>query len=176
MRFTIHVTFPDNARMRLRAALRMMGGESIVISEAKEQATPAKKDNVPTCPMAVAVAVLFGRKPEQEWNETEITIFKAARKRRAITIESMAIMTTYYHAERKKGSDPQTGGIHRRDLLTFLRNVDGENDRANAHASSRRKGASRGEWLPSMVQPPLLVAMPEPTREEIEQEKKRISQ
>lgn len=159
-RYRITAEFSDDAKARLRMGLKMMGATAVRIEEVKgeEAARPVKPDNKPTCPIAIAVAALFGRKPDQVWSDTEISIFKAARNRKVITLQSIEIMTVYYKAERKKGPE----GLHRRDLLTWLRHVDGENDRALAF-SQRAKPSSRGEWLPSS---PKIVALPELTEEE----------
>lgn len=145
-------------------ALRLLGATAVRIIEAKEQSAPIPKDNVPTCPIALATATLFKRKPDQEWSEVEISIFKKARKRGVLTLESMTQIDRYYAAERRKGDD----GMHRRDLLTFLRNCDGEADRARAHAG--RKNSVGPGW--AATQPPLLVPLPALTAEEIEEGRK----
>ncbi len=183
MRFIVHLEYADDARERIRDALKLTGAKTVRIVEVKGEAAegPLKPDNVPTCPIALAVAALFGRKPDQEWSETEIRLFKDARRRQVLTIETMTIISTYYKAERKKGNDQKTGGIHRRDLKTFLGNSDGELDRAMAH-SQRKTGHGSGQWGDSSVttQMPLLRALPspeseqEPSAEQIEEARKRL--
>lgn len=164
------VEMPDDAKRRLRSALKLMGAAEIRIEEVKGEAAtaPIRPDNQPTSPEAIAVAKLFGRKPDAVWSDVEIKLFKAARKRGAVTLESMEIMARYYAAERKKGTG-EDGGMHRRDLLTWVRNVDGENDRAKEYAS-RRRSTGPG-WVPTIVgSAPVLTtpALPKPTPEELE--------
>ena len=173
--YRITAKFADDAKGRLRMALKLMGAESVRIEDVKGEAAkePVKPDNRPSSAEALAVAALFGRKPEQEWSDTEIALFKEARRKNLITIESMTIMSIYYKAERAKGRDPYTGGIDRRDLATFLRNVSGENDRALAHSRRNKSVSRRGEWTPTVLPSPLLPVEPA-TREEIEAEKRRL--
>ena len=78
--------------------------------------------NIPTKPLALRIAALFGRKPTTPWSDKEIA---AWRKIKPQDIELDAI-EAYYAGERSK----RDGGVHRRDLGTFLNNYAGELDRA----------------------------------------------
>ena len=73
-------------------------------------------------PLALRIAALFGRKPTTPWSDKEIA---AWRKIKPQDIELDAI-EAYYAGERSK----RDGGVHRRDLGTFLNNYAGELDRA----------------------------------------------
>lgn len=68
-------------------------------------------------------------------------------------MENMTILTNHYKQERKKADH-----YCRRDLLTCLRNIDGEIDRAKA---AKPKSGKSLEWAQ-----PKIVALPDP--EEVE--------
>lgn len=150
------ITFLDrpDSKGRYRAALKMMGAESVRIEE--KEAEPAepkpKKDNVPTTDEAKAIADLFSRKHAAEWDDREIAAFKKARK--LLTMDNIKLLTVYYASERRKGDE----GIHRRDLGTFLAHVAGEIDRARA---AKPANGHSLEWLDSRK----VVAMPVPPEE-----------
>jgi hypothetical protein len=91
-----------------------------------------KGDVLPTSPEAIAVSNLFNRRVSTAWAKKEVEAFKTLRARGSLTEESVAVIAIYYASERAKGGN----GIHRRDLLTFLNNFDGELDRANAFKSN----------------------------------------
>lgn len=96
-----------------------------------------EKDAKPKTPEALAVAELFNRRPETEWDDKEIKAFKALVKRKVMTLAAMGAISDYYAAERPKAGE----GRHRRDLKTFLNNFDGELDRAHAFAAGGAKAA-----------------------------------
>lgn len=94
---------------------------------------PKNQDNIPTSPTAIRIAKLFRRKPSTPWSAKEVRAFKAIGK---IDPEDLELVCRYTEAERAKGDN----GRHRRDLLTFLNNYNGEIDRArempiNGHAA-----------------------------------------
>lgn len=163
-RYRITTDFADDARPRLRTALRLMGGQAIRIEEvADAAAAPIKPDNVPASAEAVAVAALFGRAPDKLWSDCEIKLFKQARKRGVLTTDETALLAKYYKAERAKGEE----GRHRRDLATFLRNVDGEIDRAKAYAN--RKHRTGPGWAPAGEHKVIPMPAPELTLEQQEE-------
>lgn len=106
-----------------------MGATELRITERQAGEPRPKPDTIPTSPEAIAVARLFGRDPEKEWSDAEIGLFRKLRTRKVLTMESVALLTRYYEAERKKGDE----GFHRRDLMRFLKFYDGELDKAKAH-------------------------------------------
>lgn len=88
-----------------------------------------EEKGLPTSEEAKAIADLFHRRHTTPWSEKEIRAFKSGMKRKVITLEAIiGLIEPYYAKERAKGGE----GIHRRDLLTFLNNFDGELDRAAA--------------------------------------------
>lgn len=88
-------------------------------------------DRTPTTAEALFVAQLFNRRPKTKWSENEIRAFKKAFQRGVFDAENQKLLADYYARERARGD----AGIHRRDLVTFLNNIDGELDRARAGAS-----------------------------------------
>lgn len=160
VRYSITLTDRAGSKARYRTAMKLLGAEHVTISEKPvEASTPKpKKDNVPTSPEALAVAALFHRKPEQEWSDTEIALFRKATKTGCFTPENMKLITDYYQRERAKGNG-ENGGIHRRDLATFLRNASGELDRAKAVPT---KPSRRLEW----AEPAKIVPMPDAAEQE----------
>lgn len=135
MKYTVTFTNPPGQKSRYRHALKLLGAESVRIVESEEQAGAAKTrpDNLPTSPEAMAVASLYGRKLDRPWADEEIAVFRKARTRGIITIENMTIIANHYRTERRKSEH-----CCRRDMLTFLRHVDGELDRARAARPSNR--------------------------------------
>ncbi len=153
------ITFTDrpDSKARYRAALKMMGAQDVRITESEAEATAPKpkKDNLPTSPEALAVAILFSRPASRPWSDDEIALFRKATKTGAFSPENMKLITKYYETERKKGDE----GRHRRDLSTFLRNASGELDRAKASKPVNRSL----EWLDSSTK---IVPMTSPEEEE----------
>lgn len=111
-----------------------------------------KKDVLPTTPEAIAVANLFNRRLTTPWGPKEIKAYRGAVKRGVLTVEAIETIAAYYSAERAKGEE----GRHRRDLQTFLNNIDGELDRAkarygtngNGHAAPKEPPAWGKLWVP----------------------------
>lgn len=155
------ISFSDtpHSKARYRTALKLMGAQDVTIKEQEAAAaTPKpKKDNLPTSPEAKLVASLYKRSFETPWSDKEIDLFRKARTRGIITIDNMNKIWTHYSAERRKEKH-----FCRHDLLTFLRNVDGELDRANA---AKPEPSRKGEWLDSTKK---VIPMP------IEAEQERI--
>lgn len=95
-----------------------------------------KSPNLPSSDEAKRIAVLFNRKLTTSWSEKEIKAFKILVKDRLLTnIDDLLLLENYYKSERKKGDK----GVHRRDLLTFLNNFNGELDRARAWKRPQEK-------------------------------------
>jgi hypothetical protein len=99
-----------------------------------------KGDRLPTSPDAIFVSDLFSRRHSTAWNAKEIRAFKDAVRRGVFTEENRASLLAYYTQERAKGRD----GIHRRDLLTFLNNIDGEIDRARSKCAGLTPRTNNG--------------------------------
>jgi len=87
------------------------------------EALKKPKDNLPTNPYALKVAELFRRKPTTPWSAKEIRAFKSIPKDALAELDAVI---RYTRSEMAKGDN----GRHRRDLLTFLNNFQGELDRA----------------------------------------------
>jgi hypothetical protein len=155
VRLTITCNFPDDAKGRVRTALKLMGGDGIRIVEVSGEAAkvPVRKDNVPTSPVAMALAGLYGRASDAEWADAEIAEFRKVKARGVLTIEAVEAIARHYARERKKPDN-----YCRRDLLTLLRHFDGELDRARA---ARPVAGKALEWTPANV-----VNMPEPDEAE----------
>lgn len=151
MTYTAHFTCAANAKARIRTVLKLMGAESIRITEAQEQPGQAKPkpDNVPTSPEALAVAALFGRAAATQWADEEIRAFKAAVKTGLLTLETMKLVTEHYRTERKRD-----GNFCRTSLLTFCRHFGTELDKARAQ---RPTGSRALQWTDSR---PKIIAMP----------------
>lgn len=94
-------------------------------------------DALPITPEAKFCADLYGRRHTTAWSPAEVRAFRAARSRGAFTEENMAALKVYYAQERKKGKE----GIHRRDMSTFLNNIEGEIDRANQNGTNNSNAA-----------------------------------
>jgi hypothetical protein len=112
---------------------------------------------IPKTETALRIGALFKRKPTTPWSEKELKQYKMLYKAGAFNdVEGLKQIEMYYASERKK----KEGGIHRRDLMTFLNNFFGELDRARAfaegvHRSNRgvidgrrrkERPASEAEW------------------------------
>ena len=151
---------------RLRHVLKLMGAEEVHVRE--EQLDPAKprprSDCKPTAPDAIRIAALFLRSPDKEWSDAEKSLFLKARSRKVFTEENLAALERYYHAERAKGDE----GRQRRDLKTFLNNVDGEIDRAMTVKPSNGQAL---QWTPSNV-----VKLPPQSEEEQERLRQEAKQ
>jgi hypothetical protein len=90
----------------------------------------------PTTEPARRIAALFHRKLQTPWSEKELKVYKDLYMQGAFrNMHDLALIELYYGAERKK----KEGGIHRRDLYTFLNNFAGELDRATAYAQSQHR-------------------------------------
>lgn len=96
------------------------------------------------------ISLLFKRRETTHWSSDEIILFLDLEKRRCFeTLEDLRLIDAYYQFERKKEK-----GIHRRDVITFLRHYGGERDRAHvwadnfpklAYPASSEAAASRKE-------------------------------
>lgn len=95
-----------------------------VPGERADKKVTSIKSKKPSSPEAKALAALFNRSEDRIWSDGEIRVYRKMKP----TLDDIALITTYYAFERKKGGD----GIHRKDLKTFLNNYPGELDRANA--------------------------------------------
>jgi hypothetical protein len=90
----------------------------------------------PTTEPARRIAALFHRKLQTPWSEKELKVYKELYMQGAFANrQDLDLLELYYAAERKK----KEGGIHRRDLYTFLNNFAGELDRATAYAASQHR-------------------------------------
>lgn len=88
--------------------------------------TVGDEDIYPTSEFSERIAKLYNRKLTTKWSPKEIKAFKALVSREAVSHEALDVIFAYYSAERAKGQQ----GNHRRDMVTFLNNFDGELDRA----------------------------------------------
>lgn len=141
---TLHITaqFPDNAKARIRTALKLLGASAVRIEEtATAPSVKLKPDTLPTSEAAKAVATLFHRSHDKEWADEEIVAFKKAVKTGLLTLENMKIVTAFYLRERK-----QEKHFCRTSILTFCRHFGTELDKARA---SKPEPSKKGEWLDS---------------------------
>jgi hypothetical protein len=154
-RYTIHATGQPGAKGRIRTALKLMGFDGVRIDEADTDATVAKPkpDNLPTSPLAKAVAKLFHRDESKPWADAEIVAFRAAAKC-GMDLASMAEVATFYERERKKPDH-----YCRTSILTFCRHFGGELDKARA---DKPKAGKALEW----AQPQNVVPMTDPAEAE----------
>jgi hypothetical protein len=154
-RYTIHATGQPGAKGRIRTALKLMGFDGVRIDETATDATVAKPkpDNLPTSPLAKAVAKLFHRDESKPWADAEIVAFRAAAKC-GMDLASMAEVATFYERERKKPDH-----YCRTSILTFLRHFGGELDKARA---DKPKAGKALEW----AQPQNVVPMTDPAEAE----------
>lgn len=84
-----------------------------------------KRDLIPTSPTALRICQLFHRRPTTKWSVKEIRAYKSIGRE---ALAELDLVCRYTEAERAKGEN----GRHRRDLLTFLYNFNGELDRARS--------------------------------------------
>jgi hypothetical protein len=128
-----------------------MGFDGVRIDESATDATVArpKPDNLPTSPLAKAVAKLFHRDAEKPWADAEIAAFRAAG-RAGMDLAGMAEVEAFYERERKKPDH-----YCRTSILTFLRHFGGELDKARA---DKPKAGRALEW----AQPENVVPMTAP--------------
>lgn len=156
-RYTITFHDKPGAKNRYRAALKMMGAESVTIAEKEVDAsTPEKKpDTIPTSPVAKAVADLFGRKHSTEWADEEIEAYKRAVKSTLLTLENVTLVAKFYKTERKKEDN-----YCRTSILTFCRHFGTELDKARAVKPSGDKSL---EWTDSR---PKIEVLPDPAEVE----------
>jgi hypothetical protein len=90
----------------------------------------------PTTEPARRIATLFHRKASTPWSEKELKVYKQLYLQGAFSNRhDLTLLELYYGAERKK----KEGGIHRRDLYTFLNNFAGELDRATAYGALQHR-------------------------------------
>ena len=147
-RYTIHTTGEPGRKAHLRTLLKLAGFAAPRIEEATvaENATVAKRkpDNLPTSPLALAVAKLFKREPEKPWDDKEIVAFRAATKA-GMDMAGFAEVEKFYERERKKPEH-----FCRTTILVFLRHFNGELDKARADKPKANKAL---EWTPANVVP-----------------------
>lgn len=94
----------------------------------------------PKTDIALRLGALFHRRPSTHWSEKEILQYKKLYKQGAFNdIQDIVLIENYYAAERKK----KDGGLHRRDLYTFLNNFLGELDRATAFKESQHRNCRK---------------------------------
>jgi hypothetical protein len=154
-RYTIHATGQPGAKGRIRTALKLMGFDGVRIDETEADVTIARPrpDNLPTSPLAKAVAKLFHRDETKPWADAEIAAFRAAAKC-GMDLAGMAEVATFYERERKKPDH-----YCRTSILTFLRHFGGELDKARA---DKPKAGKALEW----AQPQNVVPMTDPAEAE----------
>lgn len=143
IRYSITATGTPDSKTRIRAALKMMGFTSVVLTEKPLEASapPPKPDNLPTSPEALAVAKLFKREPLTPWADEEIKAFKVAVKSTLLTLENMKIITAFYERERKKPEH-----FCRRSILQLCKHIGTELDKARA---AKPGGSKALEWADS---------------------------
>lgn len=104
--------------------------EGVTPTSPKPPVEPSKdkgeSKKLPTSFPAIRIAKLFNRRLTTEWTDKEIRAFKRISFRTEEDLEDLQLVYAYTEAQR------EIGGIHRRDLLTFLNNYAGELDRARA--------------------------------------------
>lgn len=104
------------------------------------EALKKPKDNLPTNPNALKIAELFRRKPTTPWSAKEIKSFKSIPRE---ALEELETVCRYTRAEMEKGNN----GRHRRDLLTFLNNFQGELDRARQHQPAKPSAPKQIQFI-----------------------------
>lgn len=102
-----------------QASLALVGGEEEKV--------------IPTTEAGKFINSLFGHRETTGWSPKEVAKFKELSRRGVLTQENLALLGDYYAAERAKSASGGKG-VHRRDLMTFLNNFDGELDRAHGAA------------------------------------------
>ena len=145
-KYTIYTTGEEGRKSHLRTLLKLAGFASPRIDEAEVESIAAKPkpDNLPSSPLAKAIATLFHREPEKPWSDIEIVAFRAA-SRGGMDEGSIAEVATFYERERKKPDH-----YCRTSILTFLRHFGGELDKARA---DKPKVGKALEWTPANVVP-----------------------
>lgn len=123
----------------------------------KAASAKEKYPKPPESPFAIRVAALFGRKPDRLWFVPEVEAFKALLKAYTYDPADMDMIEAYYKSERSKGRAERGGGIHRSDLVTFVRHFGQELDRARAYHEAKAKRGSRFDPKPSNI-----VELPQP--------------
>lgn len=98
-------------------------------------AEKARSKRLPESDAAKRLATLFRRRHTTPWTKDEIAAFLAIGP---IDPDDLTVIEAYYARERAKGDHRDTGGVHRRDLKTFLNNYAGELDRARLSAPPRK--------------------------------------
>lgn len=92
------------------------------------------KTGKPFSEAAKLITGLYRRRLTTHWSEKEIAAFLVLENMGCFAqLDDLNLIIRYYEFERKKGDGPK-GGIHRRDLDTFLNRYLGELDRANLWA------------------------------------------
>ena len=145
-KYTIHTTGEEGRKSHLRTLLKLAGFASPRIDEAEVESIAAKPkpDNLPSSPLAKAIATLFHRDSEKPWSDVEIVAFRSAG-RAGMDEAGMAEVAAFYERERKKPDH-----YCRTSILTFLRHFGGELDKARA---DKPKGGKALEWTPANVVP-----------------------
>lgn len=155
-RYTIHTTGEPGRKAHLRTLLKLAGFAAPRIEEAevcRSETAKLKPDNLPTSPLAKAVAKLFHRDETKPWADAEIAAFRAAG-RAGMDLGAMAEVEAFYARERKKPEH-----YCRTSILTFLRHFGGELDKARA---DKPKVGKALEWS----QPANVVPMTDPEEAE----------
>lgn len=140
----------------LHEAKAEMDADKAKIAElaAKLAAIQKAKQNpkTPQSEEAKMICKIVHRKESTEWSSAEIRAFLALKLTKSDHAD-LTLLLRYYEFERAKGEK----GIHRRNLITFLNNYQGELDRAEEW--QRTRPASRvvagdpdgwREWLVSI--------------------------
>ena len=127
-RYTIHATGQPGAKGRIRTALKLMGFDGVRIDESATDATVArpKPDNLPTSPLALAVAKLFKREADKPWTDEEIAAFRKAGNV-GMCPGTFDEVEKFYREQRKLEKH-----YCRTSILTFLRHFTEELDKARA--------------------------------------------
>ena len=145
-KYTIYTTGEEGRKSHLRTLLKLAGFAAPRIDEADAEliAPKPKPDNLPSSPLAKAIATLFHRDSEKPWSDVEIVAFRAA-SRAGMDEVGMAEVAAFYERERKKPDH-----YCRTSILTFLRHFGGELDKARA---DKPKVGKALEWTPANVVP-----------------------
>jgi hypothetical protein len=138
----------------------------------KAASAKEKYPKPPESPFAIRVAALFGRKADRLWFVPEVEAFKALLKAYTYDPADMDMIEAYYKSERAKGRAERGGGIHRSDLVTFVRHFGQELDRARAYHEAKAKRGTRFDPKPSNI---VELPQPEPVSEEEARQKFRQS-
>jgi hypothetical protein len=132
-----------------------MGFDGVRIEETEADVTIARPrpDNLPTSPLAKAVARLFHRDAEKPWADKEIAAFRKASKV-GMDAAAFAEVEKFYREQHKLEKH-----YCRTSILTFLRHFGGELDKARA---DKPKAGRALEW----AQPENVVPMTDPAEAE----------